>query len=447
MSKFILKNGQIVSSRGVLDADVLVENGKIIDVIKRGAADSGVELGSDSSVEEIDCAKKIILPGLIDAHVHFRMPGASYKEDWQTGSSAAASGGVTTVLDMPNNKPPIFSIAELEVKRKMISGRSFVNYGLYMGFNGENFREINKAEGIPGVKIYCAHSTGKIGVGSDHVEKAFTEIDRDKLLVFHAEDEECIEKHRAEVMADGDDVEPIAHSRIRDPKCALKMVKRLCELAKDHNRPIHICHVSTEAEIDVINEYRGVGVTCEVAPHHLVLSEDDYDYLGNFIKVNPPVRSQVDVFGLWKCLKMGMIDIIATDHAPHTSEEKEVPYVQAPSGLPGVETLLPILLNTVNNDGMTLEEVVKLCCERPAEIFKLEGKGKIEKGFDADLVVVDMDMEKTLQNEDVFSKCGWSPYADSVFMGWPIMTFVDGQLVFESGKIVGNPLGNDVKFA
>lgn len=439
MSKFVLKNGQIVSSEGIFDADVVVEDGKIIEVIEGG--------GSDLGIEEIDCARKIILPGLIDAHVHFREPGDSYKEDWQTGSSAAASGGVTTVFDMPNNKPPIFSVMELEVKRKMISGRSFVNFGLYMGFNGENFDEVNKAEGIPGVKIYCAHSTGKIGVGEEHIEKAFSAINRDKLLLFHAEDEECIEQHRAEVMANGEDVEPIAHSKIRDPECAVKMVKKLCELAKEHDRPIHICHVSTEAEIDVINEYRSVGVTCEVAPHHLVLSENDYEYLGNFIKVNPPLRTQANVFGLWKCLKMGMIDIIATDHAPHTIEDKELPYVQVPSGVPGVEMMLPILLNTVNNDGLTLEEVVKLCCERPAEIFKLEGKGKIEKGFDADLVVIDMDMERTFHNEDVLSKCGWSPYADSVFRGWPIMTFINGQLVFENGKIVGNPLGNDVMFS
>lgn len=437
MTKIVLKNGEVASSAGLRKADVLFENGKILEV--------GENLKGD---KEYDCTGKLILPGAIDVHVHFREPGQSYKEDWECGSGAAAAGGVTTVFDMPNNQPPIISVQTLEEKRTLIKGRSHVNYGIYMGFNGENAGEINKAENIPGVKIYCAHSTGNMGVGPDYLEDAFTKINRDKLLLFHSEDEACIAEHKTEVLARyvGRDVNPAAHTEIRHSDCALMMTKKLCELAKKHERKIHVCHVSTEAEVDLINEYKEF-VTCEVAPHHLTLSEDDYEYLGNFVKMNPPVRGRFDVFGLWKCVKAGMVDIIATDHAPHTVEEKEQEYGEAPSGVPGVEMMVPILLNAVNNEGMTIAEVVKLCCEGPAEIFQIPGKGKVEVGFDADLMVVDMDLEKELKDEDVFTKCGWSPYSGSVFKGWPIRTFVAGELVFEEGKVSEKFCGEEISFA
>lgn len=440
MKKLLLKNGEVVSKEKVFFADILVSEGRIEKIFEKGKKYSKLS----ESIEEIDCKGKTILPGAIDAHVHFREPGEEYKEDWETGSKAAASGGVTTVFDMPNNKPPILTVKDLERKRKIIKGRSYVNYGLYMGCDGKNFEEINKAKAV-GVKVYCSASN-KALIAAD-LDVVFEKIGRDKLLVFHAEDQKCLDDRERQYLAEfgGRDIDPSVHSKIHAPECALIMVRKLCELARKHKRPIHICHITTEAEFDIISEYKKDGVTCETAPQYLVLSDDDYAHFGNFIKMNPAVRSRLDVFGVWKCLKSGLVDIIATDHAPHQRLEKSGSYLDVPSGVPGVEMLLPIFLNTVNDEGMTFEELVRLCCEKPAEIFGIKGKGRILEGYDADLVVVDMDLECEFKEEDIRSKCGWSPYTGSVFKGWPVMTFVNGELVFKDGKIVGKKAGREVE--
>ncbi len=431
--KILLKGGTLVSSEGSFQKDLLIENGKI----------SG---GRSDGAEVIDCRGKVILPGLIDVHVHFREPGASYKEDWTTGSSAAVAGGVTTVCDMPNNKPAIVSVDELEKKRALIKGRSYCNYGLYIGYDGKNLEEIKKAKNVAGVKVYVANSTGNMGVDNAALEKLFKEFDG--RIVTHAEDEGIIEKNSKEFLAefDGREVDPAVHSKIRSVEAAESAVKLVCKLAKNSKAKLHVAHVSCDAEIEVIAEYKKFGITCEVAPHHLLLSDDDYEIWKNFIKVNPPVRSRLDVFSMWKNLKFGVIDMIATDHAPHTIEEKEQSYEKAPSGVPELDTLLPIFLNTVNDEGMTIEELVGYLCEKPAQIFGIKNKGFLKDGFDADIVVVDMDLERKVERANLRTKCGWSPYEGSNFKGWPVMTFVGGELVFEAGKIVGKKAGKEVKF-
>ncbi|MBI4235693.1 dihydroorotase [Candidatus Peregrinibacteria bacterium] len=440
MKKFVLRNGEVASVLGLLKADVYVDNGVIVKV------SSDVGKAGKSDFEEIDCSSKVVMPGVIDVHVHFREPGEAYKEDFETGSAAAVWGGVTTVFDMPNNKPPTSSIAALKAKRKLIAGRSFCNYGFYILFDGNNIEEINRASGICGVKVYCAHSTGNMGVFENSLEKAFKEIRRDKVLVFHSEDENCIEENKKAYLAEfeGREVPASVHSKIRDGKCALMMTQKLCELAKKYKRPIHIAHVSTDAEMDLIEQYREFGVTCEVTPHHLVFADDDYEYFGNLIKVNPPIRERSDIFGLWKHLKMGNIDLIASDHAPHALVEKELPYVDAPAGIAGVQTMLPIFLNSVNDEGLSFGELVRFCCALPAEIFGLKSKGKIEEGYDADIVVVDMEKEKTFRREDVLSKCGFSPYVGNLYKGWPVKIFVGGELVCDEGKIIGKKVGKEV---
>jgi len=435
MSKILLKDGQVGCALGVYDAHVLIEGGKIVDTYDWDKTPEADEI--------IDCKGKLILPGLIDAHVHLREPGHAYKEDWETGSSAAVAGGVTTVLDMPNNKPPVVSVADLEAKRKLIKGRSYCNYGLYIGFDGKNLHEVNASDAVA-VKFYACDSTGDMGVtDSKEVEELFEKSN--KLIVVHAEDASCLEEKSKLYLAEfeGGEVDPAVHSKIRGPECAIKAVKAVCDLAKKHGSRLHIAHLSTEGELDIVNEHKDV--TCEVAPHHLLLCDDDYETLGNFLRVNPPVRNRTDIFALWKGLKFGEIDIIATDHAPHTIEEKEQPYLKVPSGVPELDTLGPILFNAINDEGLEVAEVVKLCCEGPARIFGLKGKGQIEPGFDADLVVVDMEKEGVVKREALFSKCGWSPYEGMHFKGWPLMTFVNGELVFKNGKIVGKKLGKEVE--
>ncbi|MCX6735406.1 MAG: dihydroorotase [Candidatus Peregrinibacteria bacterium] len=457
MTKILLKNGQVGCALGVYDADVLIEDGKIVNTF---------DWGQKHEVDEtIDCKGKIILPGLIDVHVHLREPGQKYKEDWTTGTKAAVAGGVTTICDMPNNVPPILTVKDLEEKRKLVAKKAYCNYGLYMGFDGKNISEINKAENIPAVKVYVANSTGNMGVGTETIAELFKKCN--KFIVAHAEDEGMIKEKALEYLAEygariDDDgklivpkeavIDPSVHSKIRSADCAVSAVKFLCELAKENGKRLHVAHVSSDQELTMLLEYQNLDeagqprITCEVAPHHLLLSDDDYATFGNLIKVNPPVRSKMDLFTMWKALKFGEVHIIATDHAPHTLVEKEQEYMDVPSGIPELDTLLPILLNAVNDGGLEMKEVVKLCCESPAKIFGMKNKGQVEAGFDADLVVVDMEKMFEVKNEKLFTKCKWSPYAGSTFKGCPIMTFVNGELVYKNGKIVGKKVGKEVEF-
>ncbi|MFA6992060.1 MAG: dihydroorotase [Candidatus Gracilibacteria bacterium] len=443
MAKILLKNGLVVSGAGVSEKDVLVDGGKIAEIVRRG----NVKIGKD--VKVIDCDGKMILPGLIDAHVHFRTPGFEYKEDWTTGSKAALHSGVTTVLDMPNNDPPVTGEVGLAKKRDVIKGKSFVNYGLFVGYTGDNVDWINKTKNVAGVKVYMAHSTGKMGV--EHFEDVFKKCE--KLIVVHAEDQRIISENEKKYLAEyyGREVDVSVHSKIHSVEAAVKSVEQACKLAEKYSHDLHVAHVSSDEEIEIIKKYKEKSggkyrISCEVAPHSLLLSDDDYEVLGNLIKINPAVRERSEIFSVWKALKFGDIDMIATDHAPHTLEEKKQSYVKVPSGVPELDTLLPILLNAVNDEGLTIEEVVILCCEKPSKIFGLNGKGLIKEGFDADLVVVDMEKEWTVNKKNLFTKCGWSPYEGSVFKGAADMVFVSGNMAFEKGKPVKTSYGKEVLF-
>ena len=408
-------------------------DGKIAGLSVSGAPDKTYDAGG-----------KYVLPGIIDTHVHFREPGGEQKEDWTTGSHAAAAGGVTTVLDMPNTTPPTIDAGTLEQKR-LLAAKSIVNYGFHLGATASNAGEIVKLQGkVAGVKIYVGSSTGSLLVAEDNELRKLFSLPGILWLV-HAEDETLIQKNMGAL---GRVTDPGVHSWIRNWEVAIRAVKRVIALASETGARIHMCHISTKEEMMLIEQAKAerVRVTCEVSPHHLFLDESAYAAHSAFVKVNPPLRTPEDRLALWKGLHHGVIDIIATDHAPHTVQEKHQPYPQAPSGIPEVQTSLPMMLQVIGKKEFTLEWLVDVMCKKPAEIFSLNNKGCIEAGYDADLDVVDMNKRAVVTKDMLLSKCGWSPYEGRKLVGWPVMTFVNGNLVFDNGKINEENKGKETHY-
>lgn len=442
MSELFLTNAKVVTHREVFDGGVLIRDGKIEEVLK----------GDFKPVkgEVKDLKGKYLLPGAIDVHVHFRTPGQTEKEDFVTGSKAALAGGVTTVLDMPNTKPPIVDQASLDAKKREVSGKSLVNYGLYVGATLDNLEEIKKVHGACGVKIYMGSSTGNLLVDKKEVLEKFL-AEYKGLMVVHAEDEDCIEEgknvHADEISrASGTRGDARVHSLVRAPRCAEIAVKNLLHLAKKYGARVHIAHCSTMAELEVIKKFKDEKVSVEVTPHHLFLTDKDYEMYGNLIKVNPPIRGLTDQVALWQGIKEGLIDMVATDHAPHLYEEKMRPYAEAPSGLPGVQTMMPLMLNAVNEGKLSISKVVELTSYNPARRFGIKDRGAIENGYYADLMVVDMDLARNVEREFLFSKCGWSPFADWKLKGWPVMTLVNGEIMYEWRNKFGERAGMRVEY-
>ena len=436
MKELVLVNGKVVSHKGVREAQVLVRKGKIAAVVKKVRVAKGAQV--------IDVKGMHILPGVIDAHVHFRTPGMTSKEDWITGSKAALAGGVTTVLDMPNTNPPTVDAATLKNKRAIVRQKALVNYGFYVGATVSNVDKVFKLKNIAGVKLFMGSSTGNLLIKDKQKLEEFFSKAKGSLLVVHAESEECILRNMAKV---GSSNQPNVHNLIRSPECAHEALKEVLHLAKKYGTRVHICHVSTDLEVNDIRKFKSKKVTAEVTPHHLFFTDKDYPMYGNLIKVNPPIRGLIDQVALWEGIKKGWIDIVATDHAPHLLSEKERPYTNAPAGIPGVQTMLPLLLNAVNEKKLTLEEVVRLTAYGPARIFGIKNKGQLKVGADADMVVVNMRMPEKVVKKYLFSKCGWSPYENWQLKGWPVMTFVNGELMYQWRDKFGKSLGKAVRFS
>lgn len=438
MADLHLKKGRIVFIDGVREGDVVINKGVIVDITPeyKGEAD-----------RVIDCQDKCILPGVIDAHVHMRVPGSEYKEDFATGSMAAISGGVTSFLDMPNNIPPIISKKMLAEKRAMIDGQSFANYGLFFGATDDNTDELKRISNVAGVKVYMGETTGNLIVRRDEtLEQIFSYTSKNFPVVVHAESQECLDRYAAEYS--GDDARSRAdfHSVVRPPECAREAVKHVLHIAKKFDARVHIAHASTAEEIDVIRKFKSDKVTCEVAPHHLVFDLATYDRLGSRAKVNPPLRSNEDVQALWAAIDDGIVDAVASDHAPHLLSEKDTAYEQCPAGFPGVETILPVMLDAANRGLLNLDRVAQLLSSGPARIFGIQNKGRIEVGYDADIVIVDMNLEKDVTNTEMLTKCAWTPWDGIKLKGWPIMTIVGGEVIYEGGKFVSSRRGSELRF-
>lgn len=435
MKTILLKNGHVVTPGGVERLDVLIKDGKI----DRLAVDIGSGAG-----RVIDCAGKHILPGCIDAHVHFRTPGHEEKEDWKTGSRAAAKGGVTTVFDMPNTDPVCATVHTLNNKRKIAVRDSLVNYGFFVTVTEEHFDEFDRFGNIAGVKLYMGASTGGFFADDGLMRRVFAK--RPRLIAVHAEDEALIVRNSEKFRSMHD---PEIHSVIRDVEVAHRAVRRAIKLADEFDVRLHVCHLSTREELLAVRDAKraGVRVTCEACPHHLFLTDDDYGKLGNFVKINPPLRTIEDKKALWEDgIGLGVVDIIATDHAPHTRGEKERDYWGAPSGVPGVQLMLPLLLDAHVRGRLTLERVSELTAGGPARVFGVADKGEIRKGFDADITVVDLRETFTVSDSDQESKCGWSPYTGRQLTGRPVMTLVNGVIAYSDGRFDEHVRGSEVRF-
>ena len=368
----------------------------------------------------------VALPALIDGHVHFRTPGHEYKEGWLTGASAAIAGGVTTVLDMPNNKPAVIDEISLLNKRELIEKQLEeaeipLQYGLYFGATNDNFEEAKKCKDkIVAIKLFMGSSTGDLLVADRETQAKWFELasELDLPIAVHAEDEEIIINEKSKIL--NPDVSD--HSKLRPREAAIKATKQVIELARQYKTKLYILHLSTKEEVELVKTAKdeGIKVFAEVTPHHLFLNEVDYEQLGTKVQMNPPMRTKSDCDALWQGIEDGVIDTIGTDHAPHTLEEKNKPYGGSPSGIPGIETCLPLLLNTYNENKISLEKIVEITSTNPQKLFGLEQN--------KDWVIVDLDLEKEVKDENLKTKCGWSPFSGRLLKGWPVATVLNNKI-------------------
>ncbi len=432
----LLLGGTLWSSSGPTRADLGIRDEKIAEI---------GELSSRSAREIVDCNGLDLMPGIIDTQVHFREPGLEHKEDIESGSRAALHGGVTTFFEMPNTAPPTTDADALNDKLQRASGRSWVNYAFFVGATSENADrcvELEMLPGTPGIKIFMGSSTGSLLVPDDDtLERIFRSCKR--RCPVHAEDHYCLEAHKRPTNNVRD------HYSIRDSECALKATQRLVSLARKTGGKPHILHVSTAEELPVIYEAkRELPITCEVTPPHLwVFSDDCYERLGTLAQMNPPIRTREHREAIREALRNGLFDVFGSDHAPHTLEEKSSEYPKSPSGMPGVQTLLPAMLTLAQEDGLiSVADVVRLGCEAPTRLYDIQGKGKLSPGFDADIVAVDLRKRWQFQREDVESKCGWSPFEGEAFTGQVVHVWVNGSQTVCERERIGSPMGKVVRF-
>ncbi len=430
----VIKGGTLVNHDGMGVRDIGIIGGKIAEV---------GDLSRASASEVVDATGLHVLPGVIDSQVHFREPGFPQKEDLESGSRAAVLGGVTAVFDMPNTDPPTTSAVQLADKVKRATNRMHCDFAFWVGGTHENVVDIPELERLPGAagtKVFMGSSTGSLLVADDKGLAAILAKTR-RRAAFHSEDEYRLEARKAQRVA-GD---PASHPVWRDEEAALLSTQRLVRIAREKGAAIHILHVSTAEEIDFLAEHKDI-VSVEATPQHLTFSAEDYARLGTRLQMNPPVRAACHREHLWYGLAQGIVDILGSDHAPHTLEEKAKSYPQSPSGMPGVQTLVPIMLDHVNAERLSLQRFVDLTSAGPARLFGIAGKGRVAVGYDADLTIVDLKRRMTLKDSWISSRCGWTPYAGMNVTGWPLGTIIRGRRVMWEDEIVTPGQGEPVRF-
>ena len=435
----LIHNAHAILPAGARAQSILIEDDRIL------AIDPPETARADRT---INAEGLLLLPGVVDSHVHFRDPGLTHKESIATGSAAAAKGGVTTFIDMPNTLPPAITRELIHEKHRIAERSSAVNFGFYIAASNDNLHELTAAADDPlvmAIKVFIGSSTGNLLVDDqDTLERIFAET---KLpIAAHCEDEPTVRRNHAERAAAAFPNGYADHTRVRDTEAAAIATSRAIDLAARHDHRFHVLHVSTAREVPLLRD-APPHVTGEACPHHLLLDESDYPRLGARAQVNPALKTAADRDALWDALREGVIASVVTDHAPHTAEEKAAPYPDSPSGLPAIENSLALMLNESARGRCTIDQVVRWMCEAPAALWGMIGKGRIEEGADADLVIVDPEARRAVRNADQATRCGWSPWDGVDLTGWPARTFVLGREVWNaSDGLLPGAQGRAVRF-
>ena len=433
--------------------DLIVRGGEVANHAGRGMADVGViagkiaeigDLSQASAGQVVDATGLTVLPGVIDTQVHFREPGLEWKEDLETGSRAAALGGVVAVFEMPNTEPNTTDPDTMADKLARARDRMWTDHAFYVGGTHENARFLGELERLPGccgVKVFMGASTGTLLVADDDgVREVLKHTNR--RATFHSEDEYRLVERRP-LARPGDWT---SHPEVRDAESAIMSTRRLVGLARETGKRIHVLHVTTADEIDFLAENKDVA-TVEITPQHLTLTAPEaYERLKGLAQMNPPIREASHVAGLWRGIDQGVADVLGSDHAPHTLEEKARPYPASPSGMPGVQTLVPVMLTHVAAGRLTLERFIDLTSAGAQRVFGTANKGRMAEGYDADLTIVDLKAKRVLRHEDMASRCGWTPFDGMETTGWPMATIVRGRVVMQDGELIGTAHGRPVRF-
>ena len=433
--------------------DLIVRGGEVANHSGRGMADVGVrdgriayigDLGQASAGQVVDASGLTVIPGIIDTQVHFREPGLEWKEDLETGSRAAALGGVVAVFEMPNTNPNTTDPATLEDKLARARDRMWTDHAFYIGGTHGNAAHLGELERLPGccgVKVFMGASTGDLLIADDDgVREVLNNVSR--RATFHSEDEYRLAERR-ELARTGDWT---SHTDVRDAESAILSTRRLVRLAREVGKRIHVLHVSTAEEIEFLADHRDIA-SVETTPQHLTLDGDEaYERLKGYAQMNPPIRNRPHIDGLWRGIQQGVVDVLGSDHAPHTKEEKAKPYPASPSGMPGVQTLAAVMLTHVVEGRLSLERFIDLTSAGAQRIFNIGGKGRMAEGWDADLTLIDLKATRTIRHEDQASRCGWTPFDGFEARGWPMATIVRGRVVMSDGELVGTAHGRPVRF-
>ncbi|MDM3843894.1 MAG: dihydroorotase [Aphanizomenon gracile PMC638.10] len=431
----LIRHAEIILPNGEsMIGDVLIEGRQITQV--------GQEITNATPTCDIDAQGLTLLPGVIDPQVHFREPGLEYKEDLFTASCACAKGGVTSFLEMPNTRPLTITQSALDDKLQRAAQKCLVNYGFFIGATADNLPDLLSAQPTPGIKVFMGSMHGQLLVNQEEaLEAIFAQGTR--LIAVHAEDQGRINQRKQEFAGITD---PAIHSQIQDNLAALLATQLALKLSKKYQRRLHILHMSTAEEAELLREDKPSWVTAEVTPQHLLLNTSAYATIGTLAQMNPPLRSPHDNQVLWQALRDGIIDFIATDHAPHTLEEKAQTYPNTPSGMPGVETSLPLMLTAAMDGKCTVAQVVQWMSKAVAVAYGIPNKGEITPGYDADLVLVDLKNYHEVKREEVVSKCGWNSFEGWNLTGWPVTTIVGGEIVYDHGQLNTQVRGQALSF-